>query len=59
MSEFTAFRKNLSYVAMIAINEKANMTKVMAVIAMMAVVFAGVAVLARSAMEPLSWSTET
>ncbi len=31
---------------MIAINEKANMTKVMAVIAMMAVVFAGVAVLA-------------
>ena len=46
MSEFTAFRKNLSYVAMIAINEKANMTKVMAVIAMMAVVFAGVAVLA-------------
>ena len=46
MSEFTAFRKNLSYVAMIAMNEKANMTKVMAVIAMMAVVFAGVAVLA-------------
>ena len=31
---------------MIAMNEKANMTKVMAVIAMMAVVFAGVAVLA-------------
>ena len=31
---------------MIAINEKANMTKVMAVIAMMAVVFAGVAVMA-------------
>ena len=30
---------------MIAINEKANMTKVMAVIAMMAVVFAGVAVI--------------
>ena len=45
MSEFTAFRKNLSYVAMIAMNEKANMTKVMAVVAVLALALCAFAAL--------------
>ena len=38
MIRFTAFRKNLSYVAMIAMNEKANRGKILAVVAVLAMV---------------------
>ena len=50
MSEFTAFRKNLSYVAMIAnMNEKANRSKLLAaVLAMALIAVCGIVVLSDS-----------